>query len=322
MLTNEWAIIFNLLSIVVTALLVTTVLLCFAWLAIAQYIEQFSLHTQKRILWLFVSAPWLLSIIYVAFFVPSLFQSHNTIWLTHWHHPHEFYLTSWHGAFLFVSALGFIYVLTRKLITASRHLSALSSLTGLFQNKGQHEQISLDVVVLESQTPLAFSAGIFNPKCYVTTGLVEQFSGEELDIILEHERAHIKHKDLQQKLLFTLLVSFFPKPVSFQLNRSFSLVAEKLADQSVCENHSKLDIAQTLIKSVRAQKLSKDYFCSAVVNYFTSDDVDSRVKALIEPQDYRLFSWNLCLIFLASFTIVSFVGVDGLHHLIETLFSH
>ena len=123
-------------------------------------------------------------------------------------------------------------------------------------------------------------------------------------------------------MLFSLLISLFPKPVSIQLNRLFSLVAEKLADTAVSVNHSKLDIAQTLIKSARAQKLFAENVGFKVVNYFITDDVDSRVKALIEPQEFRFFSWAYCLLVLAALTVMSFAGVDGLHHLVETLFSH
>ncbi|MEQ9208345.1 MAG: hypothetical protein RLN96_00670, partial [Pseudomonadales bacterium] len=140
--------------------------------------------------------------------------------------------------------------------------------------------------------------------------------------IIEHERAHIKHRDLQQKLLFSLLISLFPKQISLQLNRLFSLIMEKLADTSVSMCHSRLDIAQTLVKSARVQKLATDHSDPAFVNYFIANDVDSRVKALIGLQEFRPFPWSYCLLVLGLVAITSLAGVDALHHLIERFFSH
>ncbi|WP_461518164.1 M56 family metallopeptidase [Porticoccus sp.] len=333
MLINESAVILNLLSIGLMGLLVATVLLAAVWPFAAHHIAQLSARTQKKTLWLLVAAPWAIGILCVSVSLPSLFQVANFTWLdrlAHWHHPYVFYLDSWHAAALLMFILGIAYVLIRTGLNAARHLHTLNSLTDLsregsgscVQKKNRHWEIGRDIVVLESQTPSAFSAGLSSPKCYVTTGLIAQVSETELDIIIAHERAHIEHRDSRKKLYFALLASLYPKPVAHRLNRLFSLATEQLADAHVGKSYCVFDIAQTLIKAARLQRACAGNLNPALVNYFMADDVDVRVKALVTPQEFRSFPWSYCLLIMALTLMLSSAGVDGLHHLIEAVFSH
>lgn len=333
MLINEWAIVFNLLSIALMGLLAATALLALIWPLIARHIMLFSAAAHKKLLWLFVVTPWVASILCLFIFLPSVFQLESTVWLTplaHWHHPYVFYLDSWHGATLFLFMLGTAYVFIRSGLGAARHLNALNLLTRLskespgsrVQNNSRQWKIGLDIIVLESRTPVAFAAGLLNPRCYVTTGLIGQVSEAELDIILAHERVHIKHKDTQKKLFFTLLASLYPKPIAQRLNRLFSLATEQLADAHVSQSYSVFDIAQTLVNAAKIWRFSGGNVNALSINYFIADDVDMRVRALVAPQKCRSFPWACCLLIMTLTTILSFVGVDTLHHLIEAIFSH
>lgn len=325
MLINEWAIIFNVLSIALIGLLVATVLLISVLPFAARCIKQLSACRQRTTLWMFVATPWLVSLICVLVFMPSLFQSQSALWLdrlAHWHHPYVFYLDSWHSAALLFFSLAIAYVLVRNGLKVFRHLCALEALTHLSRGKACHWGIARDIIVLESQTPLAFTAGLFSPKCYVTTGLVEQFSETELDIIIAHERAHIRHKDTQKKLLFALFASLYPRAVVQRLNRIFSLATEQLADAQVGMTYCTFDIAQTLVKAARIQRCFASNLHPAMMSFFVADDVDLRVRALVAPQRFRSFPWACCLLAMVLITILSSVGVDILHHLIEAVFSH
>ena len=324
MLINESAILLNLLSIALMGLLTAIALLVLVWPFTARYITQLSACTQQKVLWLFVATPWAASIICV-FVFSSLFQPDSSLWLgrfTHWHHPYVFHLDSWHSATLFVFILGSAYVLTSKGLNTVHHLNTLNSLTRFSQRKASHWEIGRDIAVLECQTPSAFAAGLMRPKCYVTTGLIERVTETELDIIIEHERAHIKHRDTQKKLLFALLTSLYPKPIARRLNRLFSVAMEQLADAHVSKSYCAFEIAETLVKAARVQHASTGNANPLMVNYVTADDVDLRVRALVSPQAFRSHSWGYYLLFMALTTMVSSAGVDGLHHLIEAIFSH
>lgn len=325
MLINESAILLNLLSIALMGLLAAIALLVLVWPFTARYITQLSACTQQKVLWLFVATPWAASIICVFVFFSSLFQPDSSLWLgrfTHWHHPYVFHLDSWHSATLFIFILGSAYVLASKGLNTVHHLNTLNSLTRFSQIKASHWEIGRDIAVLESQTPSAFAAGLMRPKCYVTTGLIERVTEKELDIIIEHEQAHIKHRDTQKKLLFALLTSLYPKPIARRLNRLFSVAMEQLADAHVSKSYCAFEIAETLVKAARVQHASTGNANPLMVNYVTADDVDLRVRALVSPQAFRSHSWGYYLLFMALTTMVSSAGVDGLHHLIEAIFSH
>ena len=324
MLINEWAMVLNLISIALMGMLAATALLALMWPFTARYIPQLSPSSQQRVLWLFVATPWATSTICVFVFLLSLDSSDNSLWLgrlTHWHHPYVFHLDSWHSAILVTFVLGLAYVLTRKGLNTFRHFNALNSITRLSQRETNHWGTGPDIIVLDSQTPSAFAGGLMRPKCYVTTGLIERVTETELDIIIEHERTHIKHRDIQKKLLFSLFASLYPKPVARRLNRMFSVTVEQLADAHVGKSHCAFAIAETLVKAARAQHLSAGAN-PLMVNYVTADDVDVRVRALIAPQAFRSLSWAYCLLLMALVTFVSSAAVDAVHHLIEAVFSH
>lgn len=333
MLINEWAIVFNLLSIALLGLLAAAALLALIWPLVARHFTLFSAATQKTLLWLFVGTPWVASSLCLVIFIPSVFQLEPALWLTplaHWHHPYVFYLDSWHGAALLLFMLGAAYVFIKNGLGAARHLNALDLLTRLSTQRADRGtegnpmpwNIGRDIIVLESRAPVAFAAGLLRPRCYVTTGLIEQVTETELDIILAHEGAHIKHKDTRKKWLFALLASLYPRPITQRLNRLFSLATEQLADAHVSQSYSVFDIAQTLVNAAKIWRFSENSVNGVSINAFITDDVDVRVRALVAPQRFRSFPWVCCLLIMVLTTIMSFVGVDSLHHLVEAIFSH
>lgn len=325
MLINESAVMLNLLSIALMGLLAATVLLVVIAPMVVSRVAQLPAGAQKMALWLFVATPWLVGIVCALLFTPSLIQPEVFPWLdrlAHWHHPYVFYLDSWHAATLALFSLAVFYVLVKKGANAYRHAHNLMTLTRLSQGEARRWKIARDIVVLESDTPSAFVAGLLQPKCYLTTGLIERVSESELDIIIDHERAHIRHRDAQKKWLFTLLAALFPKPLARRLTQQFSLASELLADAQVAKSHNAFDVAQTLINASRVQRLFAGNRQSALVSYFIAGDVDVRVKALVAPPSLRPFPWLYCLAILSFTTAAATVGVDGLHHLVEAIFSH
>lgn len=325
MLTNEWAIIFNLLSVALIGLLAATALLALVGSSAVSRLNQLSADTLRTTLWLFLFTPWAVSIICVLLFVPSMFRTERTFWLNqvaHWHHPDVFYFDNWHGATLMLFILGLVYLLVRNGLKVFDHLKALDTLTRLSGVNARHREMGRDIVVLESEIPSAFTAGLLHAKCYVTTGLMEQISEKELNIIIEHERAHIKHKDTQNKLMFSIFVLLYPKPLARLFNQLFSLATEQLADAEASKSHCALEIAETLVRAARMQRSFDGRLHPSLVSHFIANDVDSRVRALVSPPGFQSFPWVYCLLFIILTTIISSSGVDALHHLVETVFSH
>ncbi|PKL96082.1 MAG: hypothetical protein CVV18_03060 [Gammaproteobacteria bacterium HGW-Gammaproteobacteria-8] len=167
-----------------------------------------------------------------------------------------------------------------------------------------------------------------HPKCYVTTCLIERVSEKDLEIIIEHERAHIRNNDTRRKLLFALLASLYPSPLARRVNRLFSVATELQADAEASQSHCSLDIAQTLINVARIQQPDVGNSNpevpqqSALVTRFVDDDVFCRVRALVAPRQSRPFPWGYCLPLVMLTLFLSTIAIDVLHHLIEAGFSH
>ncbi|MFW0778585.1 MAG: M56 family metallopeptidase [Rickettsiales bacterium] len=323
MLSDGWAIVLNLVSIQLLGLLAATTLLALLFGFLQDQISTLSARSQKTALWLFVLSPWLISVICAITCFPSLFQTSSSgmlSWLTHWHSPYEFHLGSWHSLKLLLFTIVVVYFVLRKLWQAVRHIHALDTLAGLSSQQSS-QSIGDDVVILQAPQPLAFASGLLKPKCFLTSGLIQQLTEQELAIVIAHERAHICHKDGIKKWLFTLLAALYPAGITQQLQSQFSMATELLADARVSRRFSPFDVAQTLIKAARLQRrYGLDIAASA--NTFVANDVDQRVRALIIPSAGRAFPWLPSLALLLLTTLFCSVAVDVLHHFIELFLTH
>lgn len=89
-----------------------------------------------------------------------------------------------------------------------------------------------DLVILNSKTRLAYSRQARRPQVVVTDGLIALLSGEEFQILLRHELAHLRfhhERDLQVVTILRLALKWLPG-----VSRSASvarLAMERLADE-------------------------------------------------------------------------------------------
>lgn len=118
------------------------------------------------------------------------------------------------------------------------------------------------VRIFEDLRALAFVAGFFRPKIYLSTGLVKTFEQNELRAVVAHESCHKKKKDPLRSLLLGFLADFlFFIPLAGHLKKSFLLASEIKADWH-CRLHNvdPLEIACGLIKAQRLQSLAASWF--------------------------------------------------------------
>jgi Zn-dependent protease with chaperone function len=324
MLTGELAILFNLINIAALGIAIAlTLLLCLAPL-IKRFVNTSSPVTLSKGLWVLVTLPWCVGLLCFVLFAPTVLLQNQYIWLTelvHWHHPKVFYFNSWHSWTLLVPMLFILFKmgkLFRHAYVNKRQIEALTQLSDAKRTLINSREIWL----LNSGIPTAFTAGLFSPKCYLTKGLVEQVSAQELDIIIRHEMAHIAHKDSVFKMLFSLCAALYPNVIAKQLKKLFSLSKEQIADASVSQIHDKLDIATTLIKVARIQLSTPNHFTNKDVLFFGADDVSLRVKQLISADTKHTTPLLPSLVCIGLLLLVSIASVDSLHHLIDAIFTH
>jgi beta-lactamase regulating signal transducer with metallopeptidase domain len=173
------------------------------------------------------------------------------------------------------------------------------------------------------KVPVAFTTGFISPKIYVSTGLQTQVSDEQLNIIVNHELAHVTARDPLFKVLFTALASFYPSRIKQTLIEQYVLMTEKMADNEVTKEYDHLDIAQTLIDVARLQKALPTDCDQASVSYFGHDYTSLRVEGLLNPINKpSLTTFIITLALLATMPVLAASTVDSFHHFIETFFIH
>lgn len=142
------------------------------------------------------------------------------------HLPHGTPLTGWIAAsLLLVSTVLGIH--TKVKTRQALHELTVESFIGVHVPTPEY-----DLVILPSKTRLAYSRQAHRPQVVVTDGLIALLSGEEFQILLRHELAHLRfhhERDLQAIAILRLALKWLPG-VSSSASVA-RLAMERLADE-------------------------------------------------------------------------------------------
>ncbi|MGP1831790.1 M56 family metallopeptidase [Shewanella frigidimarina] len=326
MLEGNEAIFLNLMSVAITAFVIVTILISAIIPLIKNNLNSFGFIARKRTLWLLATAPWWIALCCVVIFFPRQ-DTNNLIALmekiAHWHHIDVFKFTSWHGLTLVVAALILAVMINLMFVQVRRHSIAMHNLFKF----SDVQPISCDnnqtIYSIALSIPAAFTIGLLKPRVYLTTGLLQQLEPSALDIIIQHELAHVRARDPLFKSIYSFFCLLYPKPIRRILQQHFTLLTEQQADSVVTGYHDNLDVAQTLISVAKKQRQFPQNCEGSLVSHFSHDQITLRVQKLLSPQsqisELTLVFTGLCFLTAMLFTVLL---VDGLHHLIETYFIH
>lgn len=102
---------------------------------------------------------------------------------------------------------------------------------------------------LATETPLAFCFGLFRPRIYLSTGLVNALSDTELKAVLLHEDHHRCRFDPLRTLLADLLATlFFFLPTVTEWRDQFVVAIELAADHHAMQLAGRFSLAGALHK--------------------------------------------------------------------------
>lgn len=178
-----------------------------------------------------------------------------------------------------------------------------------------------DYLALEDKQPFVFTLGWWKNQIYVTEGLKQHCSNEELDVVLAHEKAHTRRYDNIRILLATVFTSVLPGKFSRLILDDFHLMIESACDFEASERFGQLKVAETLLK---IQKLSPSHCIvgSAVISTaFTGAEVEQRIRALIQGRELSKVQQLSIRLSLFALIAVSLGLVQPLHHGVEFLFA-
>lgn len=154
-----------------------------------------------------------------------------------------------------------------------------------------HNLSTEDVVYLNLPATHAFCLGFWRPRIWLTAGLVDLLTGEELAAVLAHEAYHCQRRDPLRLLLSRAVKSaFFFLPLVGDLAKLVELQQEIAADQAVIERMGDDLPLLCSLQKLLTQGSSKTPLPRATVTPFNV--TEARLRRLIYPAQAAPFRWR------------------------------
>lgn len=313
------AVFWNVLAIFLMTFVVANIALSAFFSLVSQQLLRVEVGSRRVVLWFVVLLPWVVGF-FLSLFIFQSFEYGDSLinaGLPHWHHMTDFAWSSWHGVTVGLGMLYLVYqvgVQLKRLLVHQREIGALLGFSTCNQ-AGIYE--------IASDQAAAFSSGFWAKRCFVTTGLIDQLSPEEYAVVIQHEQAHLAANDPLKKWFFGFLASFFIRPVSQRLTLHMTLAMEQAADNAVQERGvSRLFVASTLVKIAKLNAENRLLQREDLVVNFGADVLEQRVYFLLDKLTLEPVHKGITFVLVVLLVVLSTSSVDGIHHVIETFFSH
>lgn len=174
------------------------------------------------------------------------------------------------------------------------------------------------IYLLASPRPLCFAAGVIDPVIYLTTALRDRISERDLQVVLAHERAHLRRRDGLLHSFLHFFYTLFPLPGARRLMSDWQGAVERRCDAAAAaELGSRCDVAAALVRA--AAVMSPPPAQLPALASFSAEEnaVEERVRALLTRAEPRggaaPAAAGLALLMLSGF---------WLHHLVALLTRH
>jgi hypothetical protein len=154
-----------------------------------------------------------------------------------------------------------------------------------------HELSVEDVVFLDLPVAHAFCLGFWQPRIWLTTGLVNLLTDEELAAVLAHEAYHCRQRDPLRLLIGrTLKSAYFFFPLVGDLARAAEFQQEVAADQAAISHlGNDLPLLCTIQKLLTLGPGAK----LPLATYCPFNATEARIRRLIYPS--QPFRWRIYL---------------------------
>lgn len=172
----------------------------------------------------------------------------------------------------------------------------------------------LGAVLINDMSNLAFTAGLLRPKIYISNGLFNSLTNDEVRAVFLHELHHKKKYDPLKFFLSSFVKDmFFYVPISKYLIRLLHTIKETAADNRVVSVTGKpLELASAIVKVSANNNLQMSASIKGM------GQIESRIKRLLGeeigkvemPPIRAILTSFLMLLFLLSLPVVSVYGFD------------
>ncbi len=171
------------------------------------------------------------------------------------------------------------------------------------------------MVELDAVQPVAFTLGWWKPTIFLSRGLLEQCSEQDVSCILAHERGHRRRRDNLRLLVAQLLLAALPSRLARGQLGDLKLLHELAADRGAAGDCGAEAVAASLLRVARLQSAPLPEGCAA---FTTGNQTVVRVEKLLCVPPARLPA-NRSLVLLLWMLLAVVVLINPLHTLLETL---
>jgi Zn-dependent protease with chaperone function len=145
------------------------------------------------------------------------------------------------------------------------------------------EQQDNNIFRIASEHFFVFSSGLFLPQAFISSQLLEQLSVEELEVVLAHEQAHCRRRDVLRRLLLGFAGLFHLPATRQHLLSSLELAHEQICDNAAVQKvANRFLVAETIIKVTRQLQLLTPHSKMGITS-FDGSHIDIRIQQLLEP---------------------------------------
>jgi Zn-dependent protease with chaperone function len=207
-------------------------------------------------------------------------------------------------------------LLARALIAGSRiavDLWRSRQLTRAFRDLAPATSRGYSVLPIER--PQAIVLGLVQPRVYLSQGLLEAVTGDELAVVLAHEQAHVERREPLRRALTSVGLLFhlpgIARLIEQELTRTQEITADAAAARLVGDP---MHVAEALVRFGRFRSAGP-----AAVE-FSSGHLESRVRELLDPRPHVAGpSRPILVVILAVLCVVSLLAAHPLHVLNQML---
>jgi Zn-dependent protease with chaperone function len=182
---------------------------------------------------------------------------------------------------------------------------------------GEATEEFMGCLVLPVEEPQAYVLGILKPRVYVSRGLLEQASEDDLASVLAHEHAHAARRDPLRRLLTSIGLVFHLPGIAHLLDRLLTRSQEMAADADAARTvGDRVRVAESLVRFARLRGPGR-----ATAVEFGSGDLEARVKELLDSRQRRGSGPSAAELIGCSAALCLFAlfAAHELHHLGQAL---
>ncbi len=215
-----------------------------------------------------------------------------------------------------VGVAGIVLVLVRAVPGLLRGWRAQRVLARLRDASTQADLMGVRNV--DSDAVFSFASGLLRPDIYLSRGLRERLDPAHLAAVLEHERAHVRRRDVLRRYAARVGALWHAPGIAVSLLAALDLACEEACDAEAAERlGDRVQVAQAIVAVARLGPRLPPAVAATVVG-FGAETLTHRVVTLLEapPPEPTSARWRL------SATLVALVLLAPvLHHATETVLS-